>query len=424
MRSIKKTLPFLLIGSMIFSMFGSVAYAADSDTVVNGTVKASTIDISASGTANYTIDKKTLTSDTIGIINNSNFPISVGVAKVEKTLGNLSDVLPELIGNKYDWYNLGRAESNSKIALGLKHTGGTYLEKTEPDTLYFKKVQDSSSALTLGALASKGSLNYEISGYHGLAFNSDVSEEYKITWELGIYEDYTYIDEEESSIYMYSFTDYATEENGISGTAIITGLKTAGTSEMIVPEYRIESGKTYKIIGIGDGVFASRSAIQKLTLPSSIESIGTAAFQSCSNLQQINIPESCKTLGGSAFYNCTNLKSIYLPDGLILSGTNTFNGSGIVSIRLPEGMTTLPSRTFNGCVSLRNIIFPSTLEIVEDDCFTSCRSLLSLDIPSNITSFNSPFYDCDNLKAVYVHTQEMKDFFDTKSLSVKVVLVE
>lgn len=418
-----KILPFLLVSSVILNIFSPIVYAADSSTIINGTTKASTIDVSASGTANYTINGKSITSDTIGIINNSNFPISIGVAKVEKTLGNLLDVLPELIGNKYDWYNLGKTESNSKIALGLKHTGGDYLEEFTLDTLFFKNVQDSTESIGLGALASKGNAEYQIDGFHGLAFSSDISEQYKITWDIGIYEDYTYIDEEENSIYVYSFTDYDTEEDGISGTAIIQALKTAGTTEMIVPEYRIENGNRYKVIGLGNGVFAGRSAIEKITLPSSIESIGEGTFQACSNLQQINIPKSCMTLGGSAFYECKNLKSIYLPDGLTFTGVNIFYNSGIESIRLPEGITTLPTNSFSSCTSLKIVVFPSTLECVEQNCFDDCNSLLSLDIPSNVTVFDDDLYNCSNLSTVYVHTQALKDYMENVT-SVEVVLVE
>ena len=418
---IKMGLPIILLSNLILCP----PVYADSDTEINGTVRASTIDVSASGTSTYTINGKALTSDTIGIVNNSNFPISVGVVKAEKTIGTLLDVLPQSVGNKQDWFNLGRKDSNSKIALGLKHTSGDYLEEDEPDILYFKEVQDEGT-LPLGSVAAKGNLGYEINGFYGLAFSSDVSEQYKITWDISLYQDYTYIDHEADSIYVYAPTDYPDgEKDGIKGTAIIQALKTAGSSEMIVPElYETASGDLYKVVGLGNGVYAGRSAIQKITILDNIESIGQGVFQSCTGLKSVSIPDSCKTIGASAFYGCSNLESIYLPDGVELTGTNTFNQTGLKKVRLPEGMTTLPTGTFNTCKSLKMVSLPSTLETIEDAAFTACESLESLDIPASVTSFNDELSQCKNFKALYVHTEELKNTLEAKfkNTDIKVIL--
>ncbi len=186
----KKNLSKMLILSMIYNLVFTYNFSvlADAETQISGNITASAIDISASSEINYMIDGKTLTSDSVEIINNSNFPITVGVADVQKTIGTIQDVLPDEVGSQEQWFQLGRAASNSKIALGLKHSSGDYLEQYLVDTLYFRSIQDSESPIYLVSLGASSNIGYQISGFHGLAFDSDIQEQYKIVWDIGLYE--------------------------------------------------------------------------------------------------------------------------------------------------------------------------------------------------------------------------------------------
>ena len=282
---LNKFFPYLLVSSMVLGNLTPVY--ADSETQVQGTIQASTIDVSASATANYSITGKTITSDAVGIVNNSNFPINLGVARVEKTLGSLEDVLPETVGDENAWFSLGKNDSNSKIALGLKHTSGDYQNTIKSDTLYFKEVMDSLNAVQLGTLAAKGSINYEIDGFHGLAFTSNLSEQYKITWDLGIYKGeststFTIDKESETPLEYETKTNLTASINNvvdsldnlfgvhtvmaapietneidsskIVGTAMISGLKDENATEIYVADYyEDKDGNLYRIIGIKEG---------------------------------------------------------------------------------------------------------------------------------------------------------------------------
>ena len=54
---------------------------------------------------------------------------------------------------------------------------------------------------------------------------------------------------------------------------------------------------------IPEGTF-SQTAVQKVSLPPTLETIGVSAFHLCEKLTTINIPSSVKKIGKMAFYSC------------------------------------------------------------------------------------------------------------------------
>lgn len=80
------------------------------------------------------------------------------------------------------------------------------------------------------------------------------------------------------------------------------------------------------------------TAIQEITIPSSVTAIGKFAFEDCKNLQSVTLSYGLKEIYGYSFYHCTSLKSIYLPASLTLLEEGAFNGTGITSLILPYGI--------------------------------------------------------------------------------------
>ena len=63
--------------------------------------------------------------------------------------------------------------------------------------------------------------------------------------------------------------------------------------------------------------FSRCLSLEKVYLPSTIESIGMFAFNECKNLKEINLENTkVKVLYPGIFQNCKNLEKIYLPDTL------------------------------------------------------------------------------------------------------------
>ncbi len=68
---------------------------------------------------------------------------------------------------------------------------------------------------------------------------------------------------------------------------------------------------------IGDGVFAECCNLSDVILPEGLTSIGVGAFYNCTELEKITVPEGVTSMGGGAFGHCSNLKTIILPDSLV-----------------------------------------------------------------------------------------------------------
>lgn len=439
-KTIRKVLPLLLASSMLVNMCSSVAYA-DSDTIINGTIKASTIDISASGTATYTIDEKTLISDTLQVLNNANFPVSIAVADVTKTSGTIEDVLPSAVGTQDDWFNLGRKDSESKIALGLKHTGGDYLEEFTSDTVYFKNIQDSTDPISLGAIAANTNAEYEIDGFHGLAFSSEISEQYKITWDIGLYDGSgssggssgsesgdvnTYsVDREEDTALTYDLTNNDTasaasmfslddlfgvhtvkaapidvpqdEVTNIVGEATITGLKDTSISELYIADYyQDENGDYYKITGIAEGTAEDPTiesdSLTKVVISGAITEIPNYAFYGNKNITDVVVEDGVTRIGKFSFYSCSNLEKLILPNSLDIIDHQAFSYCyNLTSVNsdeegvcdLPDGLETIGVQAFFANYNLEDIYIPVTLKTMDYKNFGS-NGVGDTDLAKNV----------------------------------------
>ena len=71
------------------------------------------------------------------------------------------------------------------------------------------------------------------------------------------------------------------------------------------------------------------------------------------------------------------------------------------SIDIPEGVTIIPDRCFSECKSLVNITLPSTIKKIGKKAFYYCSSLISIDIPEGVTIIpKNCFYGCSSLESV------------------------
>ena len=137
------------------------------------------------------------------------------------------------------------------------------------------------------------------------------------------------------------------------------------------------------------------SVLEEVEFANNLTEIGEYAFSYCKALRKIEIPGSVKVINTEAFASCTALRELYLNEGLQVIGDRAFASTPLGgrddNQKLTSGKVTIPSTVykmgstvFNGCTDLEEVFFANgTTETLE-------------------FSGNEIFYDCKNLKRVYL----------------------
>ncbi|MBR3358601.1 MAG: leucine-rich repeat domain-containing protein [Solobacterium sp.] len=79
---------------------------------------------------------------------------------------------------------------------------------------------------------------------------------------------------------------------------------------------------------------------------------------------------------------------VVLPDGIKVIGStafDTYRYGSVVRLTVPEGVTEIEDRAFENANELKEIILPSTLNIIGESAFKDTRSLQSVTIPEGVT---------------------------------------
>lgn len=140
-----------------------------------------------------------------------------------------------------------------------------------------------------------------------------------------------------------------------------------------------QSGKKYKVTGVGFGAFRDCESLRSISIPNSVEFIGSRAFENCANLLSVTIPNSVTSIGFSAFEECRNLTSIKMSSSVTSIGSYAFqNCTSLTSITIPNGVTTIAYQTFLGCSGLTSITIGSGVTSIDGEVFSGCTALLHI----------------------------------------------
>lgn len=216
-----------------------------------------------------------------------------------------------------------------------------------------------------------------------------------------------------------------------------------------------------KVERIGKSAFGYCSKLQAANFPK-CSSMGTNAFNWCSNLTEAIFPE-CQTVSEGAFLYCSSLTTAYFPKATYFSASVFYSCVNLTSIEAPL-LENVDGGVFGNCSKLSEANFPLLKAIgskweyyafastaiksayfplasfvckyafvdckslttanlanvmnFEDGVFAHCTSLetvtlgaysyLSIEYPSNL------FYDCPNLKSIYVPSGAL-NYYQTNS---------
>lgn len=180
------------------------------------------------------------------------------------------------------------------------------------------------------------------------------------------------------------------------------------------------SGTTMTVISAN--MFNGRKTLQKIALPSKLQTIGNQAMYGCNNLETVSFPSTLKSIGDRAFMDCNSIEEVVLPEGFSKIEAASFSGcdrlktvslpstltsvkgfmdcSALETVNLAEGITEIAQEAFYGDRALKNINLPSTLTIIGKSAFYNCTSMDKVTIPSTVIVCYNAFYGCSNLKEI------------------------
>ncbi|MCD8203102.1 MAG: leucine-rich repeat protein, partial [Prevotella sp.] len=224
---------------------------------------------------------------------------------------------------------------------------------------------------------------------------------------------YTILDDT-GELYSVEVTSYSGSKASIDLTGTVT--YNDGTDD-----------HTCSITAIGDAVFQNCSDLTSVTLPTSVTNIGDEAFSGCTSLETIDNLSYVTSIGKSAFADC---EALSVSSGTLDLSSATSIGDGAFSgcTALASSVTTL---LLSGITSSSNIdmsmfsswsltyIDLSSLESVSTGMFSDCSSTLETLILSSATKVDdNAFSGCSALKTLNlasVKTISSDYFSDCKS---------
>ncbi len=213
------------------------------------------------------------------------------------------------------------------------------------------------------------------------------------------------------------------------------------------------------ITTISPNIFKEHPNLEKVHLPSSINTIYANAFASCPKLHDVYIEDwsswyniwmpsdGSPLINGANLYvngellteavitseslsyffplkNCTSLKKVTFTNGSVIPdnflsgctaleevviresiwyiGKNAFaNCKSLQEITLPKGTSTIEDYAFSGCTGLTEFIFPDKVPVIDIGVFSGCVNLEKIQISSASTVhtiYSNAFKNCKNLK--------------------------
>jgi len=175
-------------------------------------------------------------------------------------------------------------------------------------------------------------------------------------------------------------------------------------------------------------------SLKEVVLSEGIAALDNMLLTRAENVEKVTLPSTLETIGEQAFYGCTSLKSIVIPDKVETINSLTFsNCTALTSVVLGEGVTTIDTNAFYDCTSLEKIYFPSSLSSVGEYAFYHCNALSEVYYGGTIGEWGTISYanananplSTGNVKLYLLDENGDVEFADNKfSLFTRTVLNE
>ncbi|MBO7683815.1 MAG: leucine-rich repeat protein [Kiritimatiellae bacterium] len=152
-----------------------------------------------------------------------------------------------------------------------------------------------------------------------------------------------------------------------------------------------------------------------LTVPEGIVGIGHNALSGMYDLEAVTLPQSLKYITEGAFREDTYLDNLVIPDGVETIGPGAFEDcSWLQSLTLGKSVKSVGARAFAGCTQLSSAVFADGLSEVGTEAFSGCWRMQSVSLPLSTTNVaSSAFNGCTSLTGVTTpaHRGKMSEWF-------------
>lgn len=143
--------------------------------------------------------------------------------------------------------------------------------------------------------------------------------------------------------------------------------------------------------------FAGMEKLEKISIPTTVQSIMPDAFADCSNLKNVTLEESADPLYMIGDFGKSGIEVLNLQrqlfEGTIEVGTlgtftckpNFSDCTGLTSIIFGGNVSTLGENMFSGCTALRSVTIPQFISKIGEGAFSGCLNLKSINIEDSDT---------------------------------------
>ena len=180
--------------------------------------------------------------------------------------------------------------------------------------------------------------------------------------------------------------------------------------------------------------FNYRDEITSVIVEEGITTLGCNAFSYCTKLASVSIPEGITAIEEYAFFECDSVTSVTIPESVTRIGLRAFDETNLTSIAIPAAVEAIDESAFGSCRNLASIVvsennsvydsrgncnaiietatntlisgcmntvIPNDIEAIARWAFMRSESLKSIVIPETVRLIDSfAFEGCDSLTSV------------------------
>ncbi|PLX32771.1 MAG: hypothetical protein C0604_04750 [Clostridiales bacterium] len=151
------------------------------------------------------------------------------------------------------------------------------------------------------------------------------------------------------------------------GTYCINGYK-GSEKHVVFP-------KNIVITILHDDLFKGHAEIESVELPDTVTEIGGFIFDGCTGLKSIKLPQNLRSMWQYEFTR-TSIEEIEIPGSVesIIPFT-FFQSNKLRKVFLNEGTTKISAWAFKECTALTDVYLPSSLSDISDKAFEDCGEI-------------------------------------------------